>query len=87
MVVPAAVRAAELALTGADGVPAPPPRGDRSVQAGEADCAAWTDRCVVCERRAEGRVSCSNIGIACQPQAVQCVGGGPEAKPLDQKPD
>jgi hypothetical protein len=52
--------------------PAPPPAPD-AVQAPRPGCAAWTDRCVTCERSTEGRVSCSNIGIACTPQAVQCL--------------
>jgi hypothetical protein len=50
--------------------PAPP--DDPAVQARLPGCAVWTDRCVTCERAA-GRISCSNIGITCQPQAVECV--------------
>lgn len=74
----AASRVAEAALPADDsvpGLPATPAPADRAAQAGIAGCAAWTDRCVVCERRPAGRVSCSNIGIACEPQAVQCVRG------------
>jgi hypothetical protein len=43
-----------------------------SMQAGIPGCAVWTDRCVVC-RREGGVTACSNIGIACQPQAMQCL--------------
>lgn len=64
------------------GAPAPPSAPEhRAAQEGGPGCAAWTDRCVSCERRPEGRVSCSNIGIACQPQAVQCVRGETAQEP------
>jgi hypothetical protein len=37
------------------------------------DCLAWTDGCVSCVRQQPGAdYSCSNIGIACQPKAVEC---------------
>jgi len=47
---------------------------DASVQSGAGlpACLAWTDGCVACER-ADGKISCSNIGIACQPQAPRCL--------------
>ena len=48
------------------------PSNDPAVQAHPPGCAAWTDRCVVCQREA-GKISCSNIGIACLPEAVTCV--------------
>jgi hypothetical protein len=71
------VQAGEPALPTADIVPDAPakpsaPPDDRAVQAQLPGCAVWTDRCVTCERKA-GRTFCSNIGIACQPQAVECV--------------
>lgn len=74
----AAVQAAEPALPTADIVPDLPgkpslPADDPAVQAHMPGCAVWTDRCVTCEREAAGRVVCSNIGIACQPQRVECV--------------
>ena len=43
-----------------------------STQAGIAGCAVWTDRCVICER-ASGIITCSNIGISCQPQLMVCL--------------
>jgi hypothetical protein len=75
------VHAAEPALPTADVVPDAPakpavPSDDPAVQARLPGCAVWTDRCVTCEREA-GRISCSNIGIACQPQAVECVRNEP----------
>ncbi len=75
------ILAAEPALPTADMVPDAPakpavPPGDPAVQAHLPGCAVWTDRCVICEREA-GRISCSNIGIACQPQAVECVRSEP----------
>jgi len=73
--------AAEPALPTADIVPDVPakpavPPDDPAVQARLPGCAVWTDRCVTCERET-GRISCSNIGIACQPQAVECVRSEP----------
>jgi hypothetical protein len=75
------VHAAEPALPAAEQVPDAPakpaaPPDDPAVQARLPGCAVWTDRCVTCEREA-GRISCSNIGIACQPQAVECVRSEP----------
>jgi hypothetical protein len=57
--------------------PAPP--NDPAVQARMPGCAIWTDRCVTCTRAA-GAASCSNIGIACQPQAVECLMTEEDAK-------
>jgi hypothetical protein len=50
-----------------------------STQSGIPGCAVWTDRCVVCQR-AGGKIACSNIGIACQPQALQCLRAESEEK-------
>jgi len=82
LAVPASVHAAgPLPLPTADIVPDAParppvPPDDPALQARLPGCAVWTDRCVTCERAA-GRISCSNIGIACQPQAVECMRGEP----------
>jgi hypothetical protein len=72
-------------LLSADTVPdtpaTPAPASDPAVQASMPGCAEWTDRCVTCQRDA-GQVICSNIGIACQPQAVVCLRPAPsEEKP------
>jgi hypothetical protein len=79
----------ERTLPSADVVPDRPasvPPNDPAVQAHLPGCAVWTDRCVTCQREA-GKISCSNIGIACQPQAVECVRPEPaeEKKPADEK--
>jgi hypothetical protein len=51
-----------------------PPK-DVSIQTGPPNCARWTDECVSCTRgvTAEAPV-CSNIGFACQPKAIRCLG-------------
>jgi hypothetical protein len=72
----------EQLLPSADIVPDAPekppvPPDDPAVQAHLPGCAVWTDRCVTCQREA-GKISCSNIGIACQPQAVECVRAEPK---------
>jgi hypothetical protein len=55
-----------------------PPRhapADVSMQQGPANCSRWTDQCVNCSRGAEGEPPvCSNIGFACQPRAIRCLG-------------
>jgi len=71
--------AAEQTLPSADIVPdqpAAPPSNDPAVQARLPGCAVWTDRCVTCQHEA-GKISCSNIGIACQPQAIECLRSEP----------
>jgi hypothetical protein len=52
--------------------PEPPQASGASIQSGLPGCAVWTDRCVICQRDA-GVIACSNIGIACQPQAMLCL--------------
>jgi hypothetical protein len=76
---------AEQTLPSADIVPdapakSPLPPNDPAVQAQLQACAEWTDRCVTCRRDA-GKITCSNIGISCQPQAVECV----RAEPAEDK--
>jgi hypothetical protein len=82
--------AAEQTLPSADIVPdapakSPVPPSDPAVQAQLPGCAEWTDRCVTCRRDA-GKITCSNIGIACQPQAVECVRSEP-AEEKQLRPD
>jgi hypothetical protein len=43
-----------------------------STQSGIPGCSVWTDRCVICQRD-RGVTACSDIGIACQPQALLCL--------------
>ena len=83
-------QAAEPGLPNADIVPNAPakpavPPNDPAVQTHLPGCAVWTDRCVTCRRVADG-TSCSNIGIACQPQVVECLlSESAEEKPAGEK--
>ena len=53
--------------------PRPAPNPDINVYNPEDPaCRVWTDGCRNCRRDQAGKVSCNNIGIACQPQAVTC---------------
>jgi hypothetical protein len=36
-------------------------------------CIEWTDGCRGCRRIDGNHFSCSNIGIACQPQEIRCT--------------
>jgi hypothetical protein len=47
--------------------------GDR-----EKSCIEWTDGCRGCRRYGPDDVSCSNIGIACQPKEIRCTVPGAE---------
>ncbi len=75
------VAALALVLTGAPALaqssaPAPPAPADASIHGyGDRDktCTAWTDQCRTCARGANDEVSCSNIGIACQPAEIVCT--------------
>ena len=50
------------------------PRQEISVHQGPPNCNRWTDQCVSCSRGSDGGAPvCSNIGFACQPQAVRCL--------------
>jgi hypothetical protein len=42
-----------------------------------ATCREWSDGCRSCQKAADGEVSCSNVGIACVPKAMQCTADGP----------
>jgi hypothetical protein len=82
---PCANCSADPTLPSADIVPNAPaktplPAKDPSVQAQPPGCAEWTDRCVTCRRDA-GKTICSNIGIACQAQAVECL----RSEPAEEK--
>jgi hypothetical protein len=55
-------------------IPPRPAPEDVSVHKGPPNCSRWTDDCVNCSRGAAGDAPvCSNIGFACQPQAVRCL--------------
>lgn len=56
--------------------PAPASAEPPSIQAygdRDASCQQWIDGCRACGRGNDGAPVCSNIGIACQPKAVQCT--------------
>jgi hypothetical protein len=63
-------------------VPARPAPSDKvSMQKGPPNCVRWTDGCVNCTRGADGEAPvCSNIGFACQPKAIRCVGSEPATR-------
>jgi len=66
------VRTAELEI------PPRPPADNLSMQKGPPNCSRWTDGCVNCTRDVDGEAPvCSNIGVACQPKAIRCVGTQP----------
>lgn len=46
-----------------------------SVYVNQPSCTRWTDECVNCTRGDDGKApTCSNIGFACQPKAIRCIG-------------
>ena len=54
---------------------------DLPVHVNQPNCSRWTDECVNCTGGADGAAPvCSNIGIACQPKAIRCLGTGVEQK-------
>ena len=69
-----------LAATGAHAaeIDSPPPATkpkELSVHVNQPNCIRWTDECVNCTRGADGAgPTCSNIGFACQPKAIRCIG-------------
>ena len=69
------VRTAEL------DIPPRPPADNFSMQKGPPNCSRWTDECVNCTRGTDGESPvCSNIGFACQPKAIRCIGSEPSGK-------
>lgn len=82
-----ALAVALLAMTGSGvcaaelDIPPRHPAENVSMQKGPPNCSRWTDECVSCSRGAEGEAPvCSNIGIACQPKAIRCIGADPAKK-------
>jgi hypothetical protein len=76
-----------LAATGAHAaeieIPPPVKPGELSVHVNQPNCSRWTDECVNCTRGADGQApACSNIGFACQPKAIRCIGSEiPQSEP------
>src|SRR4051812_47133335 len=68
--------------------PAPAPAQAPAADAAEASvhaygdrdktCLAWTDKCRSCARGDAAAITCSNIGIACQPAEITCTSRPPE---------
>lgn len=72
----AGVRAAEI------DVPPPIKPKDLSVHVNQPNCIRWTDECVNCTRGNDGAApTCSNIGFACQPKTIRCIGDIPQGEP------
>ena len=70
------VRAAELEI------PPPGKPKELSVYVNQPNCMRWTDECVTCTGGVDGKgPTCSNIGIACQPKAIRCIGDAPQTEP------
>lgn len=70
---------AGIAATGAHAaeieVPPPGKPKELSVYVNQPNCVRWTDECVNCTRGIDGNgPTCSNIGLACQPKAIRCIG-------------
>lgn len=91
-----AVLALVFALAGAraqtSSAPAPPspPSAEASIHGyGDHDktCIAWTDQCRTCARGANDEVTCSNIGIACQPAAIACTARQSPKQPESKQPE
>lgn len=64
-------------ITRAAEIDVPPPLKPKeiSVHVNQPNCSRWTDDCVNCTRGADGEAPvCSNIGFACQPKAIRCLG-------------
>lgn len=62
-------------------IPPRQPAGNFSIQKGPPNCSRWTDECVNCSRGADGEAPvCTNIGFACQPKAIRCIGSEPAKK-------
>jgi hypothetical protein len=79
LALPAWAEAPETPAPGGGGVTPPgvgvqDPAGKPAAAFGEdhADCAEWTDRCIVCKREADGP-ACSLSGIACVPTTPACL--------------
>lgn len=74
-----AIGAALLIATGAHAaeldIPPPVKPKELSVYVNQPNCTRWTDECVNCTRGIDGEgPTCSNVGFACQPKAVRCIG-------------
>jgi hypothetical protein len=64
-------------------IPPPVKPKELSVHVNQPNCSRWTDDCVNCTRGADGAAPvCSNVGFACQPKAIRCIGADiPQGEP------
>lgn len=64
-------------------IPPPGKPKELSVYVNQPNCLRWTDECVNCTRGTNGEApTCSNIGPACQPKAIRCIGADiPQSEP------
>jgi len=70
------------AASGLDLTPPDKPAHDAPLRPDIPGCERWTDECVTCTRQQNDDAPvCSNIGIACQPKAIRCIG---DATPAPQ---
>ncbi len=69
--------------------PAPPQESRSEFLRPEPDCIEWTNRCRTCRQSGDEPAACSNVAIACRPEAVRCTLRMQEQKPptpTEQKP-
>jgi len=73
--VPPPIKPKSHAVTVPNAVTAPK---NTSVYVNQPNCMRWTDECVNCTRGVDGKPpTCSNIGFACQPKDIRCIGDLP----------
>jgi hypothetical protein len=70
---PALASAADLPPQLPAPAPAAPPGNAGGFAAPDGTCLEWTDGCRTCQRPPAGEAACSNVGIACVPQAMRCT--------------
>ncbi len=75
LTVPVLISVATGAFAAEIDIPPPAKPKELSVHVNQPNCARWTDECVNCTRGDNGQApTCSNIGFACQPKAIRCIG-------------
>jgi hypothetical protein len=67
--------------------PAATPPASSEFAAPDPTCIEWTNLCRVCKRSVRGTSTCSNVGVACQPEALRCIRYKVEDKDGKKKED
>jgi hypothetical protein len=73
-----------------DAKPARPQENQSEFLRPEPTCIEWTNRCRTCRQSGDEPAACSNVAIACRPEAVRCTlrvpepPAPPEPKPPEQ---